>query len=133
MSLETFRKSEVDLVKACKYLVTFLEEVDRFPCLYANHVILSRAISRYRKIWLPLVAEQGGILVPPLDVEWIWHCHMLSPTNYQKDMQRVLGIVPDHTLVPRSGKNWEAAKSHTRQLWQQRTQEAFDLALAQVL
>ena len=23
-------------------------------------------------------------VIPPLDVHWIWHCHMLSPVHYQE-------------------------------------------------
>jgi hypothetical protein len=39
--------------------------------------------SRYEKCWLPLAAGYVGTeesaLLPPLDVQWVWHCHCLSP------------------------------------------------------
>ena len=33
---------------------------------------------------------------PPLDVYWIWHVHMLNPTGYAEDMQRIVGDPCDH-------------------------------------
>ena len=39
--------------------IDFLNEVEGFPCLYANRRILARAIRRYEEIWLPLVAKAG--------------------------------------------------------------------------
>ena len=50
-------------------------------------------------MWLPLVAKHtNNNLVPPLDIHWIWHCHMLAPYYYEKDTLRCVGTVPDHKL-----------------------------------
>jgi len=47
--------------------------------------------ARYQKFWMPLVADslkfdallnvdsKGKSLLPPLDVQWVWHCHRLNP------------------------------------------------------
>ena len=48
--------------------------------------VLREAIQRYENVWLPLLANNGNgsnpLLVPPIDVEWVWHCHMLlGPTG----------------------------------------------------
>uniref|UniRef100_A0A0M3HR55 SHR-BD domain-containing protein n=1 Tax=Ascaris lumbricoides TaxID=6252 RepID=A0A0M3HR55_ASCLU len=37
--------------------------------------------------------------IPPLDVHWVWHCHMLSPTHYQEDCENICGTVVDHKLL----------------------------------
>ena len=51
---------------------------------------------RYEQFWLPLVAKYGekvdGMkLIPPLDVGWIWHVHMLAPVKYHEDCVRLIG------------------------------------------
>ncbi|CAJ1400927.1 unnamed protein product [Effrenium voratum] len=121
---ETFRKSQVDLVRAAVYMIDFLNEVDRYPCLYANHAVLQRAIHRYHNIWLPLLAGvDGPDLVPPLDVEWVWHLHMLCPQKYLAHVQRA----PVHRLKARSGPAWEAAKARGQGAWKLQTQEPFDV------
>src|SRR3569832_2001842 len=38
-------------------------------------------------------------IIPPLDVHWIWHCHMLSPTHYRTDCEAIVGVVVDHKLL----------------------------------
>jgi len=50
---------------------------------------------------LPLAAEAGTkSLCPPIDVHWVWHCHMLAPYNYERDCLRVVGKVVDHAVRP---------------------------------
>ena len=34
-------------------------------------------------------AKDRATLVPPLDVAWVWHCHMLCPEKYVFDMDRI--------------------------------------------
>jgi hypothetical protein len=36
------------------------------------------------------------VLVPTLDVDLIWHTHMLSPLDYRDDCQAILGRVLSH-------------------------------------
>ncbi|CAE8671858.1 unnamed protein product [Polarella glacialis] len=87
-------KCQVDLVSACLRMLDFLQEVEEHPCLYTNRRILAEAIRRYETIWLPIVAKSaekdGQALAAPLDVEWVWHCHMLCPSAYQRDTQWVM-------------------------------------------
>jgi Glycine-rich domain-containing protein-like len=69
---------------------------------------------------------------PPLDVHWIWHCHMLSPYSYMSDSVRlttvdvprnldrghnvhVTGLVVDHRV--RGSDELRAARDRTRTLW----------------
>lgn len=37
--------------------------------------------------------------IPPLDVHWVWHSHMLSPTHYRRDCEAICGTVVDHKLL----------------------------------
>ncbi len=34
-------------------------------------------------------------IVPPLDMHWIWHSHMLNPTKYREDCQAMVGCIVD--------------------------------------
>ncbi len=48
-------------------------------------------------MWLPLLAKYPDEdLEPPLDVHWIWHCHMLSPQAYRHDCLQLVNAFPDH-------------------------------------
>ncbi|KJH53573.1 hypothetical protein DICVIV_00318 [Dictyocaulus viviparus] len=49
------------------------------PLLYEPDVV-NQAIRRYETCWLPMQAAHPDMnVIPPLDVHWIWHTHMLSP------------------------------------------------------
>ncbi|WZY86670.1 hypothetical protein YC2023_033054 [Brassica napus] len=81
----------VDLFSASKQQLQFLGTVDRNRGLYDGPE-LERAIYRYNAYWLPLLANYTessstcqGPLVPPLDCEWIWHCHRLNPVTLDID------------------------------------------------
>ena len=68
----------VDLVEATINQLAFLKQVDRIGHLYKGYYF-EQALLRYELIWLPLKAENNNVnLVPPIDVQWIWHLHMLS-------------------------------------------------------
>lgn len=75
-------------------------------------------MTRYEKLWLPLLAglppHQVTDQVPPLDIHWVWHCHLLSPRQYESDCRLITqGKVLDHCLpnnikkgLKRSEKLW---------------------------
>ncbi|CAE8589999.1 unnamed protein product, partial [Polarella glacialis] len=135
-------KCQVDLVSACLRMLDFLQEVEEHPCLYTNRRILAEAIRRYETIWLPIVAKSaekdGQALAAPLDVEWVWHCHMLCPSAYQRDTQWVMqqgsssdlnaAQVPFHELLPRQGPAWQEALKRGQLRWEQSApNEPFDI------
>ncbi|CAE7042011.1 GRDP1 [Symbiodinium sp. CCMP2456] len=130
----TFAKAKVDLVKACRNMIDFLKEVDKYPCLYANQQVLRQAVQRYEDIWLPLLAKKDpqARLVPPLDVEWVWHCHMLCPKAYREDAMNITGLSepPDHELMPRTGKEFTSAQSLTSKLWEKAGGGNYDITAA---
>ncbi|KIH56430.1 hypothetical protein ANCDUO_13389 [Ancylostoma duodenale] len=63
----------------------FLRMIDRkAPLLYEADVV-NQAIRRYETCWLPMQAAHPDMnVIPPLDVHWVWHTHMLSPLHYQE-------------------------------------------------
>lgn len=167
----------VDLVSAAVDELSFLAAVDSHrPPLDVDGPALRRAVRRYERCWMPLIADlirggndverrcapcagssgggdntaggrqqlsaslttaaasatDDGLFAPPLDVHWVWHCHMLSPYAYQSDSikmtavdasqidcrrdgVRVAGFVVNHRV--RSSDELRAARDRTRPLW----------------
>uniref|UniRef100_A0A0N4ZFU5 SH3 domain-containing protein n=1 Tax=Parastrongyloides trichosuri TaxID=131310 RepID=A0A0N4ZFU5_PARTI len=89
----------INLLTACQREVNFLRMIDRkAPILYDINVI-KNAIRRYELYWLPMQASSPDVeRIPPLDVHWVWHVHMLSPSHYEKDCKMICGSVIDHKL-----------------------------------
>lgn len=70
---------------------------------------------RYETLWLPLAAEHRGLtLTAPLDIAWVWHCHLLSPVSYVRDCVRVCHSEIDHSLTPNLNR------ADTEKLWTRR-------------
>ncbi|WAR06795.1 GRDP2-like protein, partial [Mya arenaria] len=78
------------------HLVDFLREVDQNRHIYELKNI-KRAVYRYEHFWLPLAAKYPDeTLCAPLDIQWVWHCHMLAPRAYVEDCKAIVGTVLDH-------------------------------------
>lgn len=75
----------IDFLSACQREVNFLRMIDRkAPCLYQKNVV-ENAIRRYETFWLPMQKAKPDLNnIPPLDVHWVWHTHMLSPQHYNE-------------------------------------------------
>ena len=117
----------VDLKALAVHQIDFLEAVDRIQELKKPH-ILARSVYRYEKYWLPLAAASPNeCLSAPLDIEWVWHCHMLSPRAYSKDCVAIVNTVVNHTL--RSPKDYQRALTKSRELWERQwgSEEPFTL------
>ena len=98
-SVNTDFNPEALVPQAVQHL-EFLKTVDRTSKdLHQDHVI-HNAIRRYETIWLPLlIRNPRSKMVAPPDVAWVWHVHMLCPTNYAIDCLAVVGCIPDHVFV----------------------------------
>ncbi|CDY63918.1 BnaC07g51250D [Brassica napus] len=124
----------VDLFSASKQQLQFLGTVDRNRGLYDGPA-LERAIYRYNAYWLPLLANYTessstcqGPLVPPLDCEWIWHCHRLNPVRYKTDCEELYGRVLDNSGVLSSVNG--SCNLQTENLWKRLyPMEPYDLDL----
>ncbi|KAG0613348.1 hypothetical protein M758_6G096300 [Ceratodon purpureus] len=117
----------VDLAFAAKRQLGFLRTIDSLPCLHKGPAVL-RAIRRYQKFWMPLVADslkfdallnvdsKGKSLLPPLDVQWVWHCHRLNPVGYRQYCITKFGRVIDCPLFPDIASE-SFAQERCRRLW----------------
>ncbi len=102
----------VDLVTATLNQLSFLKQIDGIGHLYEGYYF-ERALFRYEHIWIPLLAEteDNVNLIPPIDVQWIWHVHMLAPIDYIKDCKYICGKVLNHYLRSEREKCIETSKS----------------------
>ena len=121
----------VDLTEAAKRQIVFLKEVDRHRELYSGPLV-KNAIRRYEQCWLPLAAEYNDYnkeaISPPLDIQWIWHCHMLAPYYYEKDCLNLVNKVVDHKVLKDNAK--AVAFERARKLWNAKYKfEPFDMDL----
>ena len=113
-------KFSLNLVELALNHLEFLEFVDH-SCTFYFSDVASKAAYRYEKYWLPFYAwqidagENPENLYPSYDVAWIWHCHLLSPTDYRKDCMQVCGKVLDHFCLSKS--EIEKRQQYTKKLW----------------
>eukprot|EP00898_Chlorokybus_atmophyticus_P007211 jgi/Chlat1/7491/Chrsp61S07003 len=114
-------RSSLDLTAAAARLRNQLLEVAMtLPSLLKDGPQLAAALHRYEAYWLPLVASGSKpptTIAPPVDVQWVWQCHMLSPTTYTSDMQHVFGRVLDHALLGRGERLH--AQQRARVAWEE--------------
>lgn len=108
----------VDLVEAARRQLVFIKKVDQYrPSLYSGPMV-AEAIRRYEMFWLPLLAEADqshAELCGPIDVEWVWHVHLLAPLHYKEDTYTILGRFPNHQLLAK--KDQTRAYERARSLW----------------
>ena len=108
-------KFHVDLVEASLKQLNFLSTVNKQTSLYEEW-LYKQAIRRYEAFWLPLAVEhKKEHLAAPLDIEWIWHCHMLAPACYEADCTSLVGKVVDHKLYGEKERTKALEKS--RKYW----------------
>ncbi|XP_062595777.1 uncharacterized protein LOC134257152 [Saccostrea cucullata] len=101
----------VDFQTAATKELGFLKTIDEYPSLYGGPV-LKYAIFRYETLWLPFAAEHKDLtLTAPLDIAWVWHCHLLAPVMYVSDCLRTCNTEVNHSLTP------TVDAAGTEQLW----------------
>ena len=85
-----------DLKQAALDHISYLKEFYNHP-EYLQKQAREYAIYRYEAFWLPFLSENSELdIVPPLDVHFVWHSHMLAPTAYASDCERLYGrILPN--------------------------------------
>lgn len=65
---------------------------------------IHRAVTRYVHFLQLAKAHPHETLVPTLDVDLIWHVHMLSPLDYRDDCYAMLGRILSHDDQVRRGR-----------------------------
>ncbi|XP_045187309.2 uncharacterized protein LOC123545092 [Mercenaria mercenaria] len=107
----------VDLCKQAVHHLEFLKTVGSVPELKQSD-ILRRAVYRYETLWLPLVvAHPEECLAAPLDIEWVWHCHMLNPEAYERDCRTAVGTTVNHTLYSKT--QFQKKQNESQKYWLQ--------------
>jgi hypothetical protein len=56
------------------------------------------------------------LLLPPLDVQWVWHCHCLNPVGYRDYCIKKYGRVINVPLLADLGSEMEA-QERCKKLW----------------
>lgn len=119
----------VDLIESALNQIDFLQDVDSLKILYSGD-LLHRAIYRYETYWLPLCAkikangDNYRNFYPPLDVAWVWHCHLLSPTDYIEDCERLTGFIIDNVCLNREERKRKQEK--TIGIWEKTFNISYD-------
>ena len=110
-TLRSKTSSAIDLTEATIAHLDFLNEVDALSYLYRGP-LLANAIRRYEHFWLPLAANENTTqIAAPLDVEWVWYLHMLSPRVYDSDCRSLVSKIIDHRIFPKEQKHVALQKS----------------------
>ena len=93
-------------IDAAQNHVDFLADINEHKDQLVGDII-DKAIYRYEELWLPMYGKckDGYKIYPPLDVAWIWHCHLLSPTDYIKDCENIVGRVLFHESFSRKERH----------------------------
>ena len=104
----------------------------------AGNTLTAENVHRYEKLWLPLVSKHEDlILIPPLDIAFMWHVHRLAPLQYSKFCkQHFHKILNSNTfsfqtnnkqptlLLSNESKIEPPAQVRTRLLWKEATNDA---------
>eukprot|EP00095_Tigriopus_kingsejongensis_P000673 maker-scaffold340_size202118-snap-gene-0.21 protein:Tk00673 transcript:maker-scaffold340_size202118-snap-gene-0.21-mRNA-1 annotation:"hypothetical protein LOTGIDRAFT_153725" len=102
----------------------FLSLIDRSGEFFYDPAHIQNAIRRYENFWLPFVKKHCGEngskdynFAPPLDVHWVWHCHMLCPTKYKTDLEASsLGRFINH--MPMDMESLQNLRMSTQKQWE---------------
>ena len=116
-----------DLVNGALNHLEFLKEVNSSKKILLSENLLRKAVYRYENIWLPYLASFNSDdirLVPPLDVEIIWHSHMLCPIEYNADCIKMFGKILSHHNLENSQRLKQ--KQSTKAEWSKRFSVSFD-------
>ncbi|KAG8363863.1 hypothetical protein BUALT_Bualt19G0066800 [Buddleja alternifolia] len=112
----------VDLVSAARRNLAFLRLVSDSQWLHHKSTILE-AIRRYDQLWMPLISDltkgsnsKPPMIVPPLDIEWVWYCHTLHPANYRDYCEsRFSKLIGKPSIF--DDENEEYALNRCREIW----------------
>lgn len=70
------------------FLLNFWGNCCDFRWIFSISLIICVFISigfwRYDELWMPLISDlmvgsTPPMVLPPLDIEWVWYCHTLNP------------------------------------------------------
>ncbi|OVA13420.1 Protein of unknown function DUF1399 [Macleaya cordata] len=121
----------IDLVAAARRQVLFLRRVSESEWLHHPPTLL-HSIRRYDELWMPLISElfvesMTQMILPPLDVQWVWFCHTLNPASYRLYCEsRFSKLIEKSSIF--DDENEEYALNRCRDIWSCKyPSEPFDL------
>lgn len=128
-NFESELRNNFNFIEQTLNYLDFLQLIDNFKKLYEGD-ILSRAIYRYETVWIPFclgisytIGDNSCKIFPPLDVAWVWNCHILS-SKYLKDLKTNFGKIIDHKCI--NINEIEQKQLFTKYLWQKFTKLDFE-------
>ncbi|PWA79612.1 hypothetical protein CTI12_AA203980 [Artemisia annua] len=115
------RQLSLDLVAAARQNILFLKDVADSHWLHHTPA-LSEAIRRYDEIWMPMMSDltsessKPPMILPPLDIEWVWFCHTLNPVSYKEYCDsRFSKVIGKPAIFNQENK--EYAVERCREIW----------------
>ncbi|KAL7126513.1 hypothetical protein ABFS83_14G193000 [Erythranthe nasuta] len=111
----------VDLVSAARRNLSFLRLVSDSHWLHHKPTLLE-SIRRYDKLWMPLIADltttsKPPMILPPLDIEWVWYCHTLNPGSYRQYCESKFSKLIGKPAIF-DEENEEYALNRCREIWE---------------
>ncbi|XP_024994889.1 glycine-rich domain-containing protein 2 [Cynara cardunculus var. scolymus] len=120
-SEEEVMRLSLDLVAAAGQNIGFLRDVAESHSLHHTPV-LNEAVRRYDELWMPMIsdltAESGKppMILPPLDIEWVWFCHTLNPVVYRQYCEsRFLKLIGKSAIFNQENRDY--ALERCREIW----------------
>lgn len=57
-----------------------------FLFFWVLEILMMIFFCRYDQLWMPLISDLSNgsnppMILPPLDIEWVWYCHTLNPVR----------------------------------------------------
>lgn len=123
----------VDLVSAARRNLGFLKLVSDSDWLHQKHTVIE-SIRRYDELWMPLISDLTvglslPMILPPLDVEWVWYCHTINPVKYRTYCESRFGkLIGKRAIFDEENEDY--ALDRCRVIWEQRhPSEPFEIDL----
>ncbi|GFZ07169.1 enolase [Actinidia rufa] len=88
---------------------------------YTTNPTISEAIRRYDELWMPLISDLTvgsnlQMVLPPIDIEWVWFCHTLNPVSYRQYCEsRFSKLIGKPAIF--NEENEEYALTRCRDIW----------------
>ncbi|KAI3803941.1 hypothetical protein L1987_32107 [Smallanthus sonchifolius] len=111
----------LDLAAAARQNIGFLRDVADSHWLHHTHVLVE-AVRRYDELWMPMISDltagsvKPPMILPPLDIEWVWFCHTLNPVAYRHYCDsRFSKVVGKPAIFNRENKDY--ALERCKEIW----------------
>ncbi|XP_076952771.1 glycine-rich domain-containing protein 1-like [Bidens hawaiensis] len=109
---EELTRLTIDLAAAARQNISFLRDVAESHWLHHTHALVE-AIRRYDELWMPMMSDltadsnKPPMILPPIDIEWVWFCHTLNPVSYtQYCHSRFSKLIGKPTIFNQENKDY---------------------------